>query len=202
MLFTQIPPAMQFRKTFPCFFNIGLSLVMPCVTHLSATPRQVPVQLFCKKRFKILFWNHCHISKGHQFRQYKWNQSVKSTFGHDDVIKWKLFPRCWPFVRGIHRSPVNSLICSLICAWINGWGNNCKISELRRYRAHYDVTIMGTRVITYSMRSCTAHVRQWLGILDKLSNDTDTYTWPLFTEITPSYLCRDSHQKTFRPSQV
>ena len=27
---------------------------------------------------------------------------------HDDVIKWKNFPRYWPFVRGIHRSPVNS----------------------------------------------------------------------------------------------
>ena len=28
---------------------------------------------------------------------------------HDDVIKWKLVPRYWPFVRGIHWSPVNSL---------------------------------------------------------------------------------------------
>ena len=27
---------------------------------------------------------------------------------HDDVIKWKHFPRNWPFVQGIHRSPVNS----------------------------------------------------------------------------------------------
>ena len=27
---------------------------------------------------------------------------------HDDVIKWKHFPRFWPFVRGIHRSPVNT----------------------------------------------------------------------------------------------
>ena len=27
---------------------------------------------------------------------------------HDDVIKWKHFPRNWPFVRGIHRAPVNS----------------------------------------------------------------------------------------------
>ena len=26
----------------------------------------------------------------------------------DDVIKWKHFLRYWPFVRGIHRSPVNS----------------------------------------------------------------------------------------------
>ena len=28
---------------------------------------------------------------------------------HDDVIKWKHFPCYWPFVQGIHRSPVNSL---------------------------------------------------------------------------------------------
>ena len=27
---------------------------------------------------------------------------------HDDVIKWKPFPRYWPFVLGIQRSPVNS----------------------------------------------------------------------------------------------
>ena len=26
---------------------------------------------------------------------------------HDDVIKWKHIPRYWPFVRGIHRPPVN-----------------------------------------------------------------------------------------------
>ena len=27
---------------------------------------------------------------------------------HNDVIKWKHFLRYWPFVRGIHQSPVNS----------------------------------------------------------------------------------------------
>ena len=27
---------------------------------------------------------------------------------HDNVIQWKHFPRYWPLVRGIHRSPVNS----------------------------------------------------------------------------------------------
>ena len=31
-----------------------------------------------------------------------WRRSVH------DVIKWKHFPLNWPFVRGIHRSPVNS----------------------------------------------------------------------------------------------
>ena len=70
---------------------------------------------------------------------------------HDDVIKWKHFPRYWPFVRGIHRSPVNSphkgqwhgaLMFSLICAWINGWVNNRWAGDLRRHRAHYDVTVM------------------------------------------------------------
>ena len=64
---------------------------------------------------------------------------------HDDVIKWKHFPRYWPFVRGIHRSPVNSLhkgqwrgalMFSLICTWINGWVNNRKAGDLRRNRAH------------------------------------------------------------------
>ena len=70
---------------------------------------------------------------------------------HDDVIKWKHFPRNWPFVRGIHRSPVNSphngqwrgaLMFSLICAWINAWVNNGEAGDLRRYRAHYDVIVM------------------------------------------------------------
>ena len=31
---------------------------------------------------------------------------------------------------------------SLICARINGWVNNREAGDLRRYRAHYDVTVM------------------------------------------------------------
>ena len=51
---------------------------------------------------------------------------------HYDVIKWKYFPRYWPFVRGIHRPPVDSphkgpcrraLIFCLVRAWTNGWAN-------------------------------------------------------------------------------
>ena len=70
---------------------------------------------------------------------------------HDDVIKWKHFPRHWPFVRGIYRSPVNSphkgqwrgaLMFSLICVWINGWVNNREAGDLRLYRAHCDVIVM------------------------------------------------------------
>ena len=70
---------------------------------------------------------------------------------HDDIIKWKHFPCNWPFVRGIHRSPVNSqhkgqwrgaLVFSLICVWINDWVNNREAGDLRRYCAHYDIIVM------------------------------------------------------------
>ena len=70
---------------------------------------------------------------------------------YDDIIKWKHFPRYWPFVPGIHRSPVVSphkgqwrgaLMFSLICARINVWANNRKAGDLRRHRTHYDVIVM------------------------------------------------------------
>ena len=70
---------------------------------------------------------------------------------HDDVIKWKYFTRYWPFVRGIHWSPVDSphkgqwrgaLMFSLICAWTNGWANTRDTGNLRRHCAHYDVIVM------------------------------------------------------------
>ena len=61
-------------------------------------------------------------------------------FYQDDVIKWKHFPRYWPFVRGIHRLPVNSshkgqwrraLMFSFI--WTNGWVNKRNAGDLVRY---------------------------------------------------------------------
>ena len=85
---------------------------------------------------------HPHILRWHPCR---------STVCHDDVSKWKHFPRYWPFVRGIHRSPVNpphkgqwrgALMFTLICAWINDRVNNRKAGDLRRRRLHYDVTVM------------------------------------------------------------
>ena len=70
---------------------------------------------------------------------------------HDDVIKWKHFPRYWSFVRGIHRSPANfphkdhsrgALVFSLICVWIKAWVNSREAGDSRRYRAHYDVFVI------------------------------------------------------------
>ena len=81
----------------------------------------------------------------------------KSMLLHDDVIKWKHFPRYWPLVREIHRSPVNfphkgqwrgALMFTLICARINSWVNNGEAGDLRRHPGHYDVIVMLMRVLS------------------------------------------------------
>ena len=95
-------------------------------------------------------WCDASIHRG-KTKLYVYLCTLKSRLTHYDVIKWKHFPRNWQFVRGIHRSPVNfphkgqlrgALMYSLICVWINGWVNNREAGDLRRYRAHDDVTVM------------------------------------------------------------
>ena len=94
-------------------------------------------------------------------------KSVKYIFCHDDVIKWKYFPRYWPFVRGIHRSAVNSphkgqwrgaLMFSLICNRINSWVNNGEAGDLRRHRGHYDVIVMRCMGSKFCMKF---HTKFW-----------------------------------------
>ena len=91
---------------------------------------------------------------------------------HNEVIKWKHFPRYWPFVRGIHRSPVNSphkgqwrgaLTFSWICAWINGWVNNRKAGDSRRHRPHYNVIVI---IISTLTNHCDANcaIMYWYGL--------------------------------------
>ena len=85
---------------------------------------------------------------------------------HDDVIKWKHFPRYWPFVWGLHRSSVISphkdqwrgaLMYSLISVWIECWVNNRDAGDLRRYRAHYDVIVMQYWVWKYLVQPDNKH---------------------------------------------
>ena len=98
-----------------------------------------------------LMWRHCNgyivaIQSAVPIN----NGGYCTWWGH----QWKHFPRYWPFVRGIHRSTVNSphkgqwrgaLMFFFICVWINGWVNNREAGDLRRYRAHYDVIVMISR---------------------------------------------------------
>ena len=99
----------------------------------------------------LVFYPIAQVTAIHLKICYREISSTDTVASHDGVIKWKHFPRYRPFLRGIHRSPVNSLhkgqwrgalMFSLICVWINDWVNNRKTGILRRYRAHYDVTVM------------------------------------------------------------
>ena len=47
----------------------------------------------------------------------------------------------WIATQGQSRG---TLMFSLICAWTNGWVNNIEECDLKRHRAHHDVTVMCT----------------------------------------------------------
>ena len=83
-------------------------------------------------------------------RWQQWNIQPNCTErgNHDDVIKWKHFPRYWSFLQGIHPHKGQwrrALMFSLICAQINSWVNNGEAGDLRCNRAHYDVIVMACR---------------------------------------------------------
>ena len=89
-----------------------------------------------------VYWKPIVCDRGLQYLS-----RLHGSHNHDDVIKWKHFPHYWPFVRVIHRWPVNSphksqwrgaLMFSLICAWTNNW----EAGGLRCHRAHYGIIVM------------------------------------------------------------
>ena len=120
--------------------------------------------------FMALRWQEQNLHQTSNPQRARYGVSVVRIFGkidrHDDVIKWKHFPRYWPFV-----SPVNSphkgqwrgaLMFCLIRAWINSWVNNCEAGDLRRYLAHCDVIVMrfnGTALCR--VLSCFSLVWHW-----------------------------------------
>ena len=74
---------------------------------------------------------------------------------HDDVIKWKHFPRYWPFVWPVTgllywwqvtgEFPSQRLVARSFDVFFNlrlNLANNGDAGDFRRHRAHYDVTVM------------------------------------------------------------
>ena len=137
-------------------------------------------------------WPHGHLATDtdHCLGPYRYTNDADSnrmllSQHNDDVIKWKHFPRYRPFVRGIHRSPVNSphkgqwrgaLMFSLICTWINGWVNNGEAGDFIRHRAHYDVTVMDKSFLCFLC--CT--IKQGTGPLNSYCK-TSVKCTPLLT---------------------
>ena len=115
---------------------------------------------------------------------------IRSMSRLDDVIKWKHFSRYWPFVRGIHRSPVNSthkgqwrgaLMFTLICARLNSWVNNREAGDLRRYRAHYDVIVMDMYSLMHGVVTPTINHAAVNGLLLKTKRHNEACFLFLFS---------------------
>ena len=154
------------------------------------SPNQRPNDTLSSKYFtKIYSVSHSTITPGHGSRLTPFHfrvishaipscdVNVKTWIGwynkralHDDVIRWRHFPRNWPFVRGIHRSrwiphtkaSDAELWCfSLICVWINGWVNNRQAGDVRRYRGHYDVIVMNLTYQPFPLLSYLPWLCDW-----------------------------------------
>ena len=94
-------------------------------------------------------------------------------------------------VNSLHKSQWRgALMLSLTCVWINGWLNNSEAGDLRRYRAHYDVTVktlvaitestilvpyLWIRSLSFIWRSGTRNFH--LRVLDLRMSVTDFTTW-------------------------
>ena len=112
-------------------------------------------------------------------------EASANILNHDDVIKWKHFPRYWPFVRGIHLSPVNSplkgqwrraLLFPLICACIKrlskeswGWWFETPTCSLWRHRN----TIFGSR--SHHLVSATPCLGEL--IIGQINLNKSMYLW-------------------------
>ena len=96
-------------------------------------------------------WSYCSLAL---IQRYLRSKTVPWKLGRSESVqrlswwrhKWKQLPRYCPFMRGIHRPPVNSpykgqwrgaLMFSSICAWTTGRVNNRDAGDLRRHRAQY-----------------------------------------------------------------
>ena len=133
-------------------------------------PGELPAQRASNAKKVSIWWRHhgwyhstgkqvkqtqCGSFKSFILSQYFLSETsniIVSDSIHDDVIKWRHFTRCFPFMWGIHQWPVNSLhkgqwrgtsMLCLIYVWKkNGWVANRDADDLIRCRAHYDVTVM------------------------------------------------------------
>ena len=115
--------------------------------------------ILCRHKQLVNEWNHISCRFKLQLADIAIDCSHCSSVTQNDVIKWKHFPRYRSPVNSPHKGKGRALIFSLICARINDWGNTREAGDLRRHRAHYDVTVMTD---------------------DILSKWCDSF-WPLFT---------------------
>ena len=108
-------------------------------------------------------------------------------------MKWKHFPCYWPFVRGIHWSPVDSSDTELWCFLWSAVANNQDVGDFIRHRAHYDATVIrhhsliqinlcGGAVIIYYQEVCNYNQ------VKTRQHERMCRSYELYTELTNSEL--------------
>ena len=116
---------------------------LPSQTHPKIIVEWMPLNQNCRNACKILIREPRKIIRHRNFARPHGKTvprlimlALRYHGDHYGDIKWKHFPRYWPFVRGIHRWPVNfphkgqwrgALKFSLICARIKGWETIAKL---------------------------------------------------------------------------
>ena len=130
------------------------------VARLIAAIKSAHDMSWLAKAFRVAgpLWGESIYSQRFPLGKSQWCGTLKFSL----VLAWKILELImtssnrnifcyWPYVAGIHRSPVNyphkgqwrgALKFSLICTRINGCENNRDAGDLRRHRAHYNVTVM------------------------------------------------------------
>ena len=113
----------------------------------------------------------------------------------------EIFSALLAFVRGIHRSPVNSphkgqwrgaFMFSLIRAWINGWVNNGEAGDFRRHRAHYDVIVVYDKMCTHCYALFCADCIINLAIIEPVSH------WVALLAMGQSGACSSARKTALR----
>ena len=72
-----------------------------------------------------------------------------------------------------------------ICVWINGWVNNREVGDLRRYHAHYDVTVMVVTLNNRTVHNSYQHSHESI-----LGSSQQQWRYPPVNDRSPPLLCK------------
>ena len=111
-----------FRRLLSRIFTHMISLPIRHNKQIVRIVIHLPVMLWAnfRKGYDFLITKFTQIFQPRVIKERKsvWDRKILGIYktgidpsldhDDDDVIKWKHFPGYWPFVRGIHRSPVDS----------------------------------------------------------------------------------------------
>ena len=117
--------------SYPCFtLNAGIvNLCLQKKTMLLNWDRVYPIHMHIVLLCFISWWRH---------QMEKFSALLAICAGNSPVTGESPHKGQWH----------GALVFSLICVWINGLVNNREAGDLRRYRTHYDVTVMLFVVMT------------------------------------------------------